>query len=80
MHSPPTHRWDHQATTPGRRPGSLSVIVLCRYCGLLTIANAGSSPLRPGPCDGARPEPVATVWATRRPEATARFFWRVRGR
>lgn len=74
------HGWDQAAIYRGRRPGSLRVVVICRYCGLLTTASSGSSPIRPGPCDGERPRPAPVVWATRRYEPTARYHWLLRAR
>ena len=64
----------------GKRRGSIYVVVVCRYCGTMTAVNAGSSPVRPGPCIGDRPPPERIVWAARRTEATARYFWALRGR
>lgn len=69
------HGWDRQAMAPGRQRRSVTVVVLCRYCGLLAIANAGSSPLRPGPCTAERAPPPPIVWATLRPRPTMRLLW-----
>jgi hypothetical protein len=54
------------------------VVVICRYCNLLTTANAGSAPLRSGACTGERPAPPPIVWAARRDGAHARLFWHLR--
>lgn len=80
MHTSRIHGWDHQATFAGKRRGSLHVVVLCRFCGLLTTARSGSSPLRPGPCTDDRPTPPPIVWAARRTEWSASRFWTLRGR
>lgn len=72
------HSWIHQGSFPGRRCGSMHVVLLCRYCNLLTTANAGSAPLRPGPCEAPRPAPPPIVWAARRYGPHARLFWLLR--
>lgn len=77
MHST-RHSWATEGMFPGRRPGSVLVIVVCRYCNLVASATAGSAPLRTGACTGERPPAPPIVWAARRDGPHARLFWHLR--